>query len=327
MTTHLCPVCESPESVGRLDVEFDRLLGREDRRTYRVCRRCGTTFLTPFPTPAELATAYGEGYYAYQPFQIGRRTADILRASAQRTWYAPMLASLAFILTRNRDVPLLARRLRMREQVRVLDYGGGAGHAAMVFQAMGARVAVVDFSPLAVAQAREHGLEAYTVDEVPMNASFDLVRLYQVIEHVTDPVQLIQRLSGLLRDSSSEMILATPSASSWLLKRLGNSWWSLEVPRHITLLSNDAIQVIAERTKLRVVRIQHYTSASALIETLKFRWFERPGTPQRYGLGPAGRALALLTMPWALVQGLTAAGDGLQFSLARQPDGSPAPLP
>ena len=92
---------------------------------------------------------------------------------------------------------------------RVLDVGCGGGLLAEGMARRGARVTGIDLSPGALEVARLHALESgvtvdyrqLAVEELPDSDhdAFDLVTCLEMLEHVPDPAQVIQAISGLVR--------------------------------------------------------------------------------------------------------------------------------
>jgi 2-polyprenyl-6-hydroxyphenyl methylase/3-demethylubiquinone-9 3-methyltransferase len=92
---------------------------------------------------------------------------------------------------------------------RVLDVGCGGGLLAEGMARRGARVTGIDLSPGALEVARLHALESgvtvdyrqLAVEELPdsNHDAFDLVTCLEMLEHVPDPAQVIQAISGLVR--------------------------------------------------------------------------------------------------------------------------------
>jgi SAM-dependent methyltransferase len=71
-------------------------------------------------------------------------------------------------------------------------------------------------------------------------ASFNLIVMYHVIEHLPDPVDAVQRAFSLLREGG-RLVLGTPDFDSGCARRYGNQYRMLHDPTHISLFSNDSM--------------------------------------------------------------------------------------
>lgn len=75
-----------------------------------------------------------------------------------------------------------------------------------------------------------------SVDDIPGELRFDVVIASDVIEHITDPGHLIDRLFALLADDGV-LIITTGDADSHLWNRFRANWWYCFYPEHISFLS------------------------------------------------------------------------------------------
>ena len=110
--------------------------------------------------------------------------------------------------------------------------------------------------------ARGLGIEVLveTHDPWPRDGRFDLVIMFQVLEHLPDPVQRLARCRELLSEGG-RIIVGVPNFASWQSRWTRQHWFHLDVPRHLVHLSPATLQAAAEQAGLRV-------------ESLSFRSFE-----------------------------------------------------
>jgi SAM-dependent methyltransferase len=91
---------------------------------------------------------------------------------------------------------------------RLLDVGCGPGWALEVFSSAGYETIGVDVSEAAVEEARRRGLDARALDFEKAGAEllasslggpYDAVTLLEVLEHLLDPAEALEKAQGLLR--------------------------------------------------------------------------------------------------------------------------------
>jgi SAM-dependent methyltransferase len=181
-----CPVCSSPRT--RAVVRW---------RSYHVycCRSCHLRFALPLPTEKELAEFY-QGFLFEKP-----RSENIERLARAR-------------------VESLRRLFRLGDSGapgrRFLDYGGGTGVDFNAAQRLGWEVWYHDIDQQAVDFVKEtFGVadERILGSLESTDMTFDDILVDNVIEHVPDPVELINRLVSRLRPGGM-LVFKTPNAGN-----------------------------------------------------------------------------------------------------------------
>ena len=198
--------------------------------SYRRCRGCGHVALHPQPTDAELAEYYNEAY------QIPRE--DYRRAVADAF---PMVKTTVGGAPR-----------------RMLEIGCSYGYMLDRFRARGWNVTGVEIDRRAALHAREQlGLDVRAgrlhdvADSLP--GPFDVVTLFHVIEHITDPAGFMARLRQLLAPEGI-LVLRTPNAASVGAKALGGWWEWCAAPEHVHLYTPESLARLLAQAGFRVTR-------------------------------------------------------------------------
>jgi 2-polyprenyl-3-methyl-5-hydroxy-6-metoxy-1,4-benzoquinol methylase len=84
---------------------------------------------------------------------------------------------------------------------------------------------------------------------------FDAVTLNHVIEHVLDPIGLLQECRRVLK-AGGRVVVVTPNAQSLGRVRFGKTWRGWEPPRHLFLFTPKTLRTCAERAGLRIVTLR-----------------------------------------------------------------------
>src|SRR5260221_6475924 len=157
------------------------------------CLECGIVYLDPMPTEAQRASVY-----------------------AKDTYYGPGLGRAGG--------PEVPRRLKLLERLlgrrgSLLDVGCAAGFFMAEAKQRGWTPVGVEISPHTAQYAREHfGLVVHQSDllslDLPPN-SFDVVSLWEVIEHLPAPRPILQRAGELLKPDGI-LCLSTPNINGWM---------------------------------------------------------------------------------------------------------------
>lgn len=112
-------------------------------------------------------------------------------------------------------------------------------------------------------RAIESARAAVTANQIPVfvgdldalgsSASFDLIILFQALEHLAEPMVTLRQSAALLAPGGI-MVVAVPNFSSWQARVFGRSWFHLDVPRHRHHSSPAVLAAAFEKVGLNVVR-------------------------------------------------------------------------
>lgn len=225
------------------------------------CTKCCSGYLDPRPTTDTIGMAY-QNYYTHSSKISGERSESLnwinklsrkainsYTNSRYETTAQPANAFGAYLLS---IMPILRRRIdrefrnlkkRKGQQSTLLDIGAGSGDFLLVAQACGWKAIGVDPDPRAIKRAealrvdvRLGGVELFKHE----SNRFEYITLSHVIEHLHDPVAVIDACFRLLKPGGTIWI-ETPSIEALSRNYFGNNWRGLEAPRHLVLFSHSSI--------------------------------------------------------------------------------------
>ena len=150
--------------------------------------------------------------------------------------------------------------IKRHKSRRVLDVGCGSGQ---FLELLGQHTRVVEcagyeFSPEAAESARVRGHTVYegrfpeAVLQVHKRAFFDAVCVFQVIEHIVDPVSFIRSISELLRPRGM-LIISVPNADGPL--RFFSDALTDIPPHHVSRWCDSAFRIGMPRLGFKVERV------------------------------------------------------------------------
>jgi 2-polyprenyl-3-methyl-5-hydroxy-6-metoxy-1,4-benzoquinol methylase len=171
-------------------------------------------------------------------------------------------------------VSFIQRAAGARRGADLLDVGCGSGTLLGLLKKRGFHSTGLDFSAEAADVAeRENGVRVI-VGSLKQAAlperSFDIVTLFHVMEHVTDPRQVLSEVSRILK-SDGVLVLQVPNIDSLQFRAFGAKWYGLDIPRHVIDYSRKAITGLLNDCGFAPVRIKHFNlrdNAPALVSSL-----------------------------------------------------------
>lgn len=212
-----CPICYRTVDPTQEKLLF--LLRDEYAHTYAIvkCTHC-QNILTWFDKDININLYYDELDYTLQD------TRNTLFHSIQKIEY-------------NRVLRLL-KKMTEGDQKTLLDFGCGKGIFLSFAIEMGFRVKGVETSlPRASYAEKYFHIEvnkSYYISGQVFPEKFDILTLFHVVEHLTDPIPLLKNLVRHNLNTNGILVIEAPNFTSWQSKWAGKRWMQLDVPRHLT---------------------------------------------------------------------------------------------
>lgn len=194
------------------------------------CRRCGFVYANPRPNDTEVLDLYNA---VEDPLYVAERAGRILTFEHH---LRPMEA-----FTGKADGRLL------------LDVGAYTGVFVEIAAQHGWNAWGLEPSAWAVEQARAQGLQMIlgTLDEAEITVGpFDVITMWDVIEHVTDPLGTLRAAWDLLTPGGT-LVVHTMDLDSLFARVMGKRWpWFMEM--HLTYFTRTTLQLMLEKAGFTV---------------------------------------------------------------------------
>jgi SAM-dependent methyltransferase len=242
----------------------------------RRCRECDLVFSSP------MRGAGSDWYASSWMYGLRESGSPSMEAEARIPWnFAQALAEL-----------------RVNNGGRLLDVGCAEGHFLKLARQKGCDVTGLDFNPVSVGIARERvghaAVHQYSVEELRERfpgIQFDVITLFEVLEHTSNPFEIVCSIHKLLKPEG-RLFLSVPGNRRW------PALFHPEVdtpPHHLTLWTEEGLKRLLDRAGFRVRNVvAKPLGAEDMGLHLKWRLHQmmkklRP-TPSRFGAVPVGKA-------------------------------------
>jgi SAM-dependent methyltransferase len=209
-----CNLCGADDPETIYEARYEPGSGRDLVQTFRAsgdellidrlvrCRRCGLEYVSPRPRGGDIVAAYSEG----------DDPAYVSQVEARERTFASALARIESLLP---------------NKGRLLDIGTAAGAFLAAAKARGWQAEGCEPNRWMAAWGASHyGVTirpGELFDQQYPPQSFDVVTLWDVVEHTPDPARVVRRISELLKPGGL-LIVNYPDRGSWIARVLGRRW-------------------------------------------------------------------------------------------------------
>jgi SAM-dependent methyltransferase len=304
MADNVCPVCASERTEWwRDDVrDFEYAVQPPLSYALRRCRSCESGFLSPRPEADAIASFYTGDYHAYHnDHGLVARVLVGVRARMRARYYA---------------------RLTPRNG-RLFDVGvGDCRHFDALREHCDLTFAGVDLKREMVDKARGRGYDVTlgmleTMDISSHRGQYDIVSMNHVVEHVLEPMVLLERTFDLLKPGGY-VVGQLPTISCWESKLFGRYWGGHHYPRHLQAISRKGLAAAlanAGFADVRVISVPHVQTALSVQNWLiGHGWSPR----MKHGKSPIYGLFLLSALPFEALAYLARQGGIMNFE-ARRP--------
>lgn len=150
-----------------------------------------------------------------------------------------------------------------RSQIRLLDVGCSNGAFIHAAGKMGMNCEGVEPAKEAAQAAQEAGLkvtQGFLEEAHFPDSSFDIVTIFEVIEHLKDPLSLLKECKRLLKPDGI-LGIRTGNTDSWTVKTLKGKWHYFNIDKHgghISFFNKNSMSELAQNTGFKIERFQTY---------------------------------------------------------------------
>ncbi len=240
-----CALCGAADPRVRFvcDAAFVSSLvfkGHDVAYTICECRRCGLVYVGEEVDDALLDRLYGAEYYQ------GRDGSGFADYAADERKYRARFA---------RRLEKMAPHI---ERGRVLDVGCALGWFLAEAKDRGWQAEGVEMSEHAATFVRDtHGVHVHTArlqDAGLEPGSFDLITLWDTIEHLRDPRAILEHVFGLLKPGGF-VALSTGNIDAWRSRVQQRRWALMRPPKHLYYFTPRTLRSLVDQVGFATVTI------------------------------------------------------------------------
>lgn len=89
-------------------------------------------------------------------------------------------------------------------------------------------------------------IQSCSIHEMEGEGTFDLIRMSDSFEHMTDPLEVLKSARRLLKEDGV-LDMTIPTYPNIAFEQFGPYWYQIDAPRHIFLHSKESLAYLAEK--------------------------------------------------------------------------------
>lgn len=251
-----CPLCGSENEVFRLYRTLDFFLTREEFEIWE-CNLCNIRYTHPFPPEIELPKYYKSPEY-------------LSHAKTHQSVFSLIYGSI-----RSLNVKWKAQQLKrfFPQPGSILDVGCGSGSFLAEMKRKGwACVGIEpDFGSRSFVENHWNIPVYKDIASIEKNQSFQVITLWHVLEHFSDPFSALKQLKMLLNNDGI-LVVAVPNFESLDAMNFGSYWAAYDVPRHLYHFSLASLESVIAEAGFKIVQVKPVWVDVFYISYLSYRY-------------------------------------------------------
>lgn len=232
--SHKCRLCKS-EGLFESYLVREMMQDTKEEFEYFVCGECGCLQIAKIPS--DLGQYYGKDYYSF----------------AQK------------------ENPDIQYKEPVQNYENILDVGCGSG--GWLFQkaleGWGNLHGCDPFLEKDIHYGDRVHIRKCSIHEIEGEAVYDSIRMSDVFEHMSDPLEALQSAARLLKHGGV-LAMDIPVFPNIAFDMFGAYWFQIDAPRHIFLHSPKSLQYLERQSGLKMVKLEYDSECGQILRSFLY---------------------------------------------------------
>lgn len=233
------------------------------------CTNCGLIFIYPQPSIEELSKHYPKDKYSVlielEKIKHVRKIFTLVECLYQycsaknNTSKFLQLASYLFY-----PIKSMFRTTKLVEKGNFLDIGCGIGYFPLIMKYMGMNAYGVEIGEFDKKLSEDYNLNIFNGTLLGAKYEsdfFDVVTINHVLEHVNNPLEMMEEMYRILKPGGY-LIIGVPISNCLAFKIFGKYWSQLDTPRHLFTFSTTTLKKYAKNCGFKINGMRYNSTSS-----------------------------------------------------------------
>lgn len=232
------------------------MFGLNDTFSYFQCSNCECLQIEE--VPKDMSKYYPEDYYSQEDPKVhfeGLKNILIKIRDRYAVWGTGILGKQLSKYFPRPEFQFF-HSLKVTKETSIIDIGSGAGSMLYALKELGIEN-ILGIDPYISQDLQyENGLIIQKKDITEVGEKWDIIMFHHSFEHLHNQEETLQCVSNLLTEKGY-CIIRIPIVSSYAWEHYGINWVQLDAPRHLFLHSIKSMNVLANKTGLKLEKVEH----------------------------------------------------------------------
>ncbi|MEK7160955.1 MAG: class I SAM-dependent methyltransferase [Patescibacteria group bacterium] len=157
--------------------------------------------------------------------------------------------------TRKTFVTYLDKISQLTKGRKIFDVGAATGYFLDLARERGWSTGGAEISAYAAGIAKNKGHNIFLGDlaELKIEEKYDVVTMWDVLEHLSDPDKYLKSVFGILNDGGI-LAINTIDSGSWWAKLWGKNWHAILPPEHLFYYSVESLKILLADNGFTIIK-------------------------------------------------------------------------
>lgn len=266
-----CKICQNAEG-NRSHSAKEMMFGLAESFIYTECSNCGCLQIDE--VPVNIARYYPENYYSFNTKLKQKDNPAVACLKRHRANHVfgrhNFIGSLFWNLSKHPVFYDYFQRSKIDLNSSILDVGCGEGKLLIWMKREGfSNLTGID-PYLKESIDYGNGLIIHKMEIDELEQEYDFIMLHHSFEHMKDPVDVLQKLSRMIK-KDHYILIRIPVAQSYAWKEFGTNWIALDAPRHLFLHTPASMRILAAGAGLIMDQVVYDSGAQQFWGSIQYQ--------------------------------------------------------